>query len=573
MARRKSIPILHGRASVTPPSASYKSWRIIWDDPVTHKRRMTSGGATLEEAELKAASLLGDYVPAHANRSITPPTLQEVFDDWVDANRHRWSSRTVDNYSYLAGRFLKPFGAHAITTISPASLRSVSVSDLSRGQQEKVRTLVRGTFTHAAAWLKTDAESFAKAVPLSGTRASGRSEQVSRGDIPSAKLVASFITTAYHTAQLGPLDDDDVQLDTLTGEKTRGSIKMEVAAGLGYTEPTNRAFIDGLPLEIVESMRRGVPRHYKELEKRRRDETRELAERFRQIALVTALGAGGTLRIGEVLALRVRHFLTVPEVTRSFALMQPPREKTGYRGRVEVQEQASQASKGKIWLTAPKGGRERTVHLPAFLPNWLGHGVGTHRLQVAQVVPRFRDESISLWEATDDEVTALWRAGFTPLGWMLWRRLEDLWDSPILNAHRSPQTKIRDYRDLLLFPTRNRARSSSTVQWEDNWPHDVRIVEGDGTYQAQSNFAKLTNPLYDYVADAYGEYPAHRRNAKTRQGWTHHGLRHFAASSRIAAGTPLPLIAREMGHSDGGFTLRRYGHVMGAGIDPVGYEF
>ena len=41
MVRRKSIPILHGRASVTPPNASYTSWRIIWEDPVTRERRMT----------------------------------------------------------------------------------------------------------------------------------------------------------------------------------------------------------------------------------------------------------------------------------------------------------------------------------------------------------------------------------------------------------------------------------------------------------------------------------------------------------------------------------------------------
>lgn len=76
MARRKSIPILHGRAVITPPSDSYKSWRIIWEDPITHKRRMTSGGATIEEAELKATARLGDYVPEHANQSITPPTLR-----------------------------------------------------------------------------------------------------------------------------------------------------------------------------------------------------------------------------------------------------------------------------------------------------------------------------------------------------------------------------------------------------------------------------------------------------------------------------------------------------------------
>lgn len=151
-------------------------------------------------------------------------------------------------------------------------------------------------------------------------------------------------------------------------------------------------------------------------------------------------------------------------------------------------------------------------------------------------MPRFADEHLSLSGATDEEVAALWRAGFTPLGWMLWRRLADLWDFPILDAPCSPQTKVRDYRDLLLFPTGNRARSMSTVRFEENWPYDARIAEGDGTYQAQSNFAKLTNPLYDYVADQYGEYP---RTGETQRPVAHGRTTDSVTLRRAVASRPV----------------------------------
>lgn len=69
------------------------------------------------------------------------------------------------------------------------------------------------------------------------------------------------------------------------------------------------------------------------------------------------------------------------------------------------------------------------------------------------------------------------------------------------------------------------------------------------------------------------EYPEHRIHAKARKGWTHHGLRHWAVSSRLKAGVPLPLIAKEMGHKDSAFTLERYGHVVDEGVGELGFEY
>jgi hypothetical protein len=248
-----------------------------------------------------------------------------------------------------------------------------------------------------------------------------------------------------------------------------------------------------------------------------------------------------------------------------------------YQGAVDVSEQASQASKGKIWITGTKGNaKSRTVHLPAFLPSWNGAGFGSQRPLIESVVPRFEDQSLALWAATEEESVTLLRAGFTPLNLLLWQRLWELWSHPALKDTRGGE-RIRNFRELLLFPTRNPARKGTTgeptVQIDPNWRRRIDIVPGTGTYQAQSNYTKLTSPLYDYVAEQFDRWPEHRTNSPTRRGWTHHGLRHWAVSTRIQAGIPLPLIAREMGHHDASFTLERYGHAMDQGVPRGGFEF
>lgn len=44
-------------------------------------------------------------------------------------------------------------------------------------------------------------------------------------------------------------------------------------------------------------------------------------------------------------------------------------------------------------------------------------------------------------------------------------------------------------------------------------------------------------------------------------------------SLRLQAGVPIPVIAREMGHSDSSFALERYGHVLDGGTSPAGLEY
>lgn len=585
MARSAGIRVNGTSATIYAPTGSVATWRIAYLDRATGKRKTTSGGQTREGAESKARALSGEFVDGWKHGA-QPPTLQEAVHLWIGANSSRWSSRTVDAYHYYAKKLTDLYGDRPITHLSPVDISRVDLSMQSRGQQEKARTLLRGILNHSSGWIGAErAEQLAKGIKLTGNASGKRNQRVSRGDIPSSPFIGAAIITAYHTLQIGPLNDPDLTtIDLSTGQKRRRSGSMKFHPALGMATPLDDAFKDGLPAEITDSHRRGLPTHYKDPGARRSAETRELAGRYRQIGLAIALGAGGGLRIGEVLALRVRHFLEPFQVSligsggwKMGSNYHGGRDDFAFRGVVEVAEQASQASRGKIWVSETKGNADsRAVHLPAFLPNWAGFSIGSHRWQIAEVVPRFEDRSVSLWDATEEEAVELWRHGFTPLCLLLWQRLRELWESPAIRS-MATGPRVREFRELLLFPTRNKARTGRDGQphvlTDPSWRRSTRIVEGTGTYQAQTNYAKHSNPVLDYVAQQFEEWPEHRTNATTRNGWTHHGFRHWAVSSRIRAGVPLPLIAREMGHSDAAFTLERYGHVLDQGISPEGFEY
>jgi integrase len=294
----------------------------------------------------------------------------------------------------------------------------------SRGQQQKARSLIRGIFGHSSGWItKERASQLALGIVLLGTAAGKRNPRVDTNDFPRSPMVAAFIITAYHTLQHGPLDDPrTTSFDALTGAKTRqkGWINEDGTRGgsaalakdlQGDPYPDDSCFLDGLPTDTTAKHRRGVPTHYKDLENRRRGETAELADRYRMVGLATLLGAGGGLRIDEVLGLRVRHFLSADQVNH-IVVNDWDRPQSNFRGVLTVSEQASQASRGAIWITGTKGhSKSRTVHLPAFLPNWNERIEKTTRDGLAAVLPRFEDPSLSLWEATDEESVSAWHHG------------------------------------------------------------------------------------------------------------------------------------------------------------------
>jgi hypothetical protein len=283
-----------------------------------------------------------------------------------------------------------------------------------------------------------------------------------------------------------------------------------------------------------------------------------------------------------MLALRARHFFPDASQLPFEALtLEGGDDDTplfmSYVGKVEVCEQASQASHGAIYLTAPKMKRTRTVWLPAILPANGGQQFiadTTTRQRATHIVPRFADPTVSLWTLTRGEALDLWTTEQPPLALMLWLRLHEMWISDVVQSQPTDEAKAHTFQSLLLFPTRNPVRKQygefqPNIRYAKTWPHDVRIVPGTGGYQSTTSLAgDYLNPLFDYVSKQIGGanpyYPAHRIQKKTgRKGWTLHGLRHYAVSSWLASPlVSLAQVSAQAGHKNISFTLDRYGHLM-----------
>lgn len=584
----KPIKILQGRATITPPKGTRKYWRIAYYHPITGKRHTTDGGGkTRKSAEARAAELVGDWSPL--TRSEKPPTLRDVFNKWMDDNRHRWSSRTYDQYKYQAGHFIKHYGDYPISEISPQDFRKVDVSHLSRGQQTKVRSLIRGTMKTATLWIQGDPDDYASAIRISGSRSDNRSYEVSRGDVASGRFINDVINLCYSTCQVHPVID----------RMMRGAVSIDPATGAHsvkwHNDDEEDPMFNGLPPHWVqEHHRRGMPKHYKNIEKRMKDETGELAKRYRMFALAVAIAAGAGLRIGEILALRVRDFVSnerhvMEDVFLHIRDVAPENQlrvwhDKGYVGKLEINKQASQTGSGRIVLSKPKYDQKRTVYLPAVLYHPQESSPYLRQIRRTQVInaglTQFEDMSISLWDMDYESALHIWdeqnnaKGGLIPLGWLLLNRLNDLWD----DLHRnSVGTKPRfdDFQKLLLFPTRSKQRKNSKIEVPSNWHEDPAIVDGFGAYHSTTNFANnLTNPIFDYVSAKTGSYPQHRQSlpSNKRKGWTMHALRHFFITSNIYHGIPLPQISELAGHASVDFTLSRYSHAMKQDYEDIGFE-
>ena len=391
---RKSIKILNGRASALPPTEKFPRWRVIWTDPVTGRRRQTSGGDSLDSAKAKAAEILGDYVP-DPESVVRPPTFDECFLSWMESKKPQIAEQTAANYVYVYRRFLKPeLGELSITAIGQRSIRAIQVTGVEF--PVLVKRIIKGVFEQARSWTHRPADHYADCIAIRSSRSEKRRDYVARGDIPSSKLVASFVIAAYGTLQQNPLDAPAVAVwDPESATHKRSTSRMAFAPGLGLTQPDDVCFRNGVPFDAVypgyqkpEEIRNDANRHSTRLAFMKRK-----AMMCRRIGLITALGAGGGLRIGEVLALRVRHVLTREQVTMRYQFDQP-REKSTWRGETHVCEQITRGGAGQMRLTTPKYDHDRIVHMPAFLPNWNGFGLGTHRAQIAEVIPRFADPKL-----------------------------------------------------------------------------------------------------------------------------------------------------------------------------------
>lgn len=577
----KSIEILQGRARLYPPKNDDLYWRISYYDRITGERKTTRGGGkTRDSAELKAAELVGDWTPN--TRGEAPPTLQEVFDAWMDKNTHRWSTRTFDQYTYQAHHFLARYGEVAISQLSPRDFSKVDVSHLSRGQQTKVRSLIRGTMNEAARWVQGEPDDYANAIRLSGSREESRDDTVQRGDVAPASFIHDVINACYATCQVHPVITNTMHED---GVQWVGGANYNYEHWSGY---------QGMDLTWVQQThRRGMPKHYKNIEKRLHDENIELAARYRMFALAVAMAAGVGLRIGEILPLRVRDFVANKrELMESLfvnARATPEQQNSqlaawGYRGALEINKQSSRSGSGRIVLSRPKYDQIRTVYLPGVLYNPIERTPFLRQARRDQLIQtgleNFQNPHKSLWDMDWDEALHVWKqdedgiGGMVPLHWLLLNRLNDLWDT--LHQRSQPgHYRFDDFQKLLLFPTRSQPRKNSSIEVPRNWHEDVSLVPDFGGYASTTNFANvMTNPIFDYVSAKTRSYPQHRQNlvSEKRKGWTFHGLRHFFITSNIYHGVPLPEISEMAGHASINFTLTRYSHALRKDYKHIGFE-
>ncbi|GEM_PF-4844880 len=297
--RKKATPILGGRARLYAPTTPGGRWQAVWRDPVTGKQKNWTASSK-ELVIQKAAEALGDWVDDVGG--VAPPTVGEAVETWIADNEHKWVSRTATAYRYRA-KALQDLWDLPVTAVRPDNLRGLA-DGVSREQAKRVRTIVRAAFDSVTRWTGRPGDQYADAIRLPGSSSEDAPREVGRTQIPTSEWVAGVVDTCYSTCQYHPfLARPDEYVHDVTGEHS-GELIEDDSGSLWFARDRLRL---GAPRSLIDGMRRGIPPHYTDPDGRRRAETAELAARFRLTALITALGAAGGLRIGEVLALRPRH--------------------------------------------------------------------------------------------------------------------------------------------------------------------------------------------------------------------------------------------------------------------------
>lgn len=593
MSKRKGTRILNGRATLHSPTGAKRNWRVLFIDPIVGNRRELSG-TSRDEAIAKCREALGDWDRDQEPQKVKPPTLNEAFEAWIASSRSKWVDRTVAAYEALYRGSLARLGEKPVTMVTPKDLQQIAEST-TRGQAKRVRTITRGIFDTVERWTGNKGAVYADAVRIPGSKSDDAPPVVEKAQVPSTEWITGVINCAYASCQLHPvLNHPSEHLDEISGEHTdTRADTAELSADWWFKTEALRL---GAPLELIESMRRGMPKHYKQREQRRRDETIELASRFRRVALMTALGAAGALRIGEVLALRPRHLFGLgldqntarkadqamhTVLTRELAEGYEPTGTEepnglllpGYRGKIEVVEQVSPLNSGRMAISAPKMNRNRTVWLaPLMYPAWDDTNRSLRALLTDPQTPgveRFdfdafnpADLRTSLWSMTEVDAYQLWRAGFVPVAYLLHDRLREMW--------RQANGDLKLWWNALLFPSRNSGRQRGQgPHFPNRWPHQKE--PSFGTFQSPTNLTtRYVAPLYDHVSEVVHSWPGYR--AGTRDGYSHHALRHWAISSWLSRGVPISTVSKQAGHRHEAFTLSRYSWALQEHFPERGFE-
>lgn len=576
------IEILNGQAKLYPPTESYKQWRIRYIDPLTRNRKATSGGATQETATAKAWELLG-YDPSMQKpdnlKTDKTPTFKDLAQSWMDHNDD-WAYNTLTQYKRIIEHYIFPvIGDKHINAITLDDIRSIETVHASRGTCQIIQRTIKNAFELGRNWIQRDPEDYSDAVIIYGTKASRRKNEVTEADIPTGKLVAAAINTAYSTYQISPLDDpSSIIIEPLTGEKTRSKGRISWAPGLGMNTPLDDVFLNGLKREQFDKKDYSNKRNSQMTTITKQRNVVETARYWRAVGLSMALEAGAALNPGEAMALRVRHVLTTEQIVEAF-IRGKKREDRSYRGALAVIETNNRVAPHNIAIRRTEGASNRITHIPYYLPNWNGEAPHQHRFLMSQVAPRFANTKQSLWTSTDVEAITMWKAGFIPLGWLLWNRLEELWNHPAINFGTyltDNMTKIDAYKNMILFPTIQSNKPLRFVNYSDDYPFDKSITPMTGSFQQEYYYSQhWLNPVFDHVATIMDEWPSSRVNNKTRKGWVHSDLRTFAVHWRITAGVPIPTIAKETGYVDSNGVIKRFWPVINdLGVAPTaGFDF
>lgn len=572
---RSGKSVLGGRGTLYSPTEAKPRWQCAIHDPVTLKRRIFSA-RTQDEVLSKARRALGDWDPAEETRTERAPTLQEAFDGWVESNIGGWSDRTPQVYRSRFKTHLSHLADIPVTQVSTSDLRGVAL-DTSREQARRVRTIVRAIFDSTERWHRRAGHVYADAVLLPDTKTADAPATVESTQIPNNDWINGVVDCAWSTYQRHPAKSFvDDEIDPVTGEHSKWSQDI-------FDNPTLSQFALrlGMPLDSPAVKRRGIPRHYKNVEQRQRDQTTELASRMRQIALAHTLGAGAGLRVGEVYALRVWHLFHpwTHNISRTVDLAMheiSPRElqenyeavgtertgdllMPGWTGKIEVCEQISAPSTGPQQISLPKMGKIRqALALPFLYPAWDNSSRplrellvdATERYELDFDVFDPHDGSTPLWRMTTQDALKLWKVGFTPVSLLIHDRLRELW----LQSGRN----LKVFRNMLLLPTRNPARGDGpSVRWPSRWPYPKEIPFGN--YQNPKNTARrFTNPLFDWVSEVTDNWPGYHAWGGTRRGFVHHSTRHWYCSATLHHKISLPVISKSAGHKSPAFTLQRY---------------
>lgn len=527
-----SEPLYDGQLDLYAPTAARPYYRVRYRD-TTGKQRFKNVGKTRQEALTRAAELIGIATPAHLLDPSTAPTVEDAFSTWLRTRTHRVSPRT-HAYDHAIIKRYNQLHHERINRLTPDDLARLPTHTVSRATQKKVRSLWRQMLTAHRAWLHYTPEHLVDGIHISGTRRDDDRTQVDPSIIPTSHYIHTLLAYAWST--------ENPAIPTTTTSKQEG-----------FTYPHPEEFA-GVPETLLSRHMRATQKHYNDPDAFRTAERARAGRTYQTVAAIHTLAAGALMRIGEIMALRLRHVLD-DRAIRTLAHIQTPTDfdtlytivNNLFTGHIRVEEQASVTTSGKMTVTRPKNARQRQTTLPSFLPA-VDHARHLHAPASARARAFTQHEALTYW--MEHHTPALRMILVTHIA-----RIIQQW-----HTNRAPEDiTLINLRNTLLFPTLAKARSIPDIAGGLTGYHGPDTLTGGG-YRSNGNYRRIATPLMDYVSDRNGERPTSSRRSRT--GYTIHGLRHYGISIQLKAARSIVDVSADAGHRTPAFTLQRYSHLI-----------